>query len=153
MLMNSSDCEEGDTVALASDYVDVNKLHVLEFAYYMNLKETDVTASLSVEAFFTTNGLLYTQLAKISRSGINILYNMDKVQTRSAGGHGWKYLAFVLLPGKYYIGFRGTCGLPYESNIAVDNIRFRKVTEEDNIGSSTQGQVPLDVTQSAREST
>ena len=153
MLIDSSDCEEGDTVALTSDYVDVNKLHVLEFAYYMNLKEIDVTASLSVEAFFTTNGLLYTQLVTISRSGIRILYNMDKVETRSAGGHGWKYLAFVLLPGKYYIGFKGTCGLPYESNIAVDNVRLREVTEEDKIGSSTRGQVPLDVTQSARRST
>ena len=153
MLIDSSDCEEGDTVTLASDYVDVNKLHVLEFAYYMNLKEFDVTASLSVEAFFTTNGLLYTQLATISRRDIRILYGMDKVDTRSTGGHGWKYLAFVLLPGKYYIGFRGTCGLPYESNIAVDNVRLREVTEEDKIASSVQLQNPLDVTQSAWRST
>ena len=153
MLIDSSDCEEGDTVTLASDYVDVNKLHVLEFAYYMNLKEIEVTASLSVEAFFTTNGLLYKQLATISWNGIRILYGVDQVATRSTGGHGWKYLAFVLRPGKYYIGFKGTCRLPYESNIAIDNVRLREVTEEDNIGSSIQHQVPLDVTQSAREST
>ena len=153
LLMDSSDCEEGDTVALASDYVGVNKLHVLEFAYYMNLKEIEVTASLSVEAFFTTNGLLYTQLATISWNGIRILYGVDQVATRSTGGHGWKYLAFVLRPGKYYIGFKGTCGLPYESNIAIDYVRLREVTEEDNIGSSIQHQVPLDVTQIAREST
>ena len=121
----------------------------------MNLTDSDATASLSLNAFYTADGLSSKQLTKISGSDIDLVHDMlTTVKTKSSVSHRWKSLVILLPPGKYYIGFKGTCGIPYKSNIAIDNVKLREVTEGDGSSSSIrlQDMEPLDIARDALQS-
>ena len=72
MLMDSRNCEEGDTATLGSTYTEVSGLQVLEFAYYTALRTDDTRAALSLHAFYTPDGLLSDRLLTISYAGTDL---------------------------------------------------------------------------------
>ena len=153
MLMDSTNCEHGDRISLSSYLLEEKELFTLEFAYYMNLKKGDNIAALTVAAFYTLGGLLKETFLHISGSEdpeVEVINGAIRMQTIHKDNKGWKYVAIALPVGSYYIGFEATCGLPYVSNIAIDDIVWFKAKKDDllidgqtKLGSLSAGNVTV----------
>ena len=125
--MDSTNCEQGDRSILTSSLMSVTDNKILQFAYYTNFKFNDLDAQFMVGVFYTREGLITDPLLIIEmtdrKTSVNAAHDsVTRMQPRNPNVNGWKQEAILLPNGTYYIGFQGRCGLPYESNIAVDDI-------------------------------
>ena len=127
--MDSAICESGTKSTVTSHPVDVSSSKLLEFDYYLNLTATDDIGDLSVFAFFTSTGLIRRKILTISRS--SIILNVTETKATSVYQNNWKHIAVLLPMGNYNLAFEATCGLPYESNVAIDNIIVKEVRPGD----------------------
>ena len=134
--MDSAICEAGTKSTVTSHPLDVSSSKLLEFDYYLNLTATDDIGDLSVLAFFTSTGLIRRKILTISRSVINLIATETKAT--SAYQNNWKHMSVLLPLGNYNLAFETTCGLPYESNVAIDNIIVREARPNDFLKNSTQ---------------
>ena len=122
--MDSAICEAGTKSTVTSHPVDVGSSKFLEFDYHFNFTAMDDIGDLSVIAFFTPTGLIRRKILTISRSAINLIATETKAT--SVYQNNWKHIAVLLPLGNYNLAFEATCGLPYESNVALDNIMIRE---------------------------
>ena len=127
MLMDSTNCEQGDRSVLTSTLMSVTGNKILQFAYYTNFESNDLDAQLMVGVFYTREGLITDPLLIIEktdhRNSVRAAHeSVTRMQPRNPTVNSWKQEAILLPDGTYYVGFEGRCGLPYESNIAVDDI-------------------------------
>ena len=137
--MDSATCEAGTKAAVMSHPVDVDSSKLLEFDYHFNFTAMDHIGDLSVIAFFTSTGLIRRKILTISRSGINLIATETKVT--SAYQNNWKHMSVLLPLGNYNLAFEATCGLPYESNVAIDNIIVREARPNDLKNGTQSGDI------------
>ena len=137
MLLDSTFCEEGDRAILKSSRTEIEKWsYVLEFAFYENITQNDNIAALSIFAYLTQGGLVKRHLMTISRDNTNS--DVLEMKQSESGSNGWKYVAFILPIGNYAIAFEATCGLAFESNIAIDNVELRMASGSDKLQNGTR---------------
>ena len=135
MLMDSTNCETGDKVTLASNLNEFKSLHILEFTYYINFGEYEGTADLVIYAFYTLNGLWKEFLLSVGDE--NSAPGLLEMKPKNRGISGWKYRAILLPTGTYYIGFEGVCGVPYESDIGIDDIQVTEAKANSQLKNGT----------------
>ena len=135
--MDSTFCDEGDKAILESYPLDPHALlRILEFAYYVNFEKTDSSAALSVFVDFTESGLVKQHLVTISEH--YVIWDTIEMKNLKADNNGWKYVAVLLPIGKYTVVFEATCGLPFESNVAIDNVLLKNVSSNDQLQNGTK---------------
>ena len=115
--------------------MEFKSLHILEFAYYVNFGENDGTADLVIYAFYTLNGLRKEILLSVDNE--DSAPGLVEMKPKNRGINGWKYRAILLPMGTYYIGFEGVCGVPYESDIGIDDIEVTEVNANSQLKNGT----------------
>ena len=122
--MDSTNCEQGDRSVLS--LISVTNDKILQFAFYTNFESNDFDAQLMVGVFCTQEGLITDSLLTIEKTdhitSVSAADCVTRMHPRKPSVNGWKYDAILLRWGTYYVGIEGKCGLPYESNITVDDI-------------------------------
>jgi hypothetical protein len=105
MLVSSSSGQSGDQVTLLSPIWTSPDPALLTFYYHMWLNSTDVTAALA----------LYVQ------SAIGVNYQRLFFASGNRGSN-WNSASVCLPAGTYRLAFIATVGLPFMSDIALDNV-------------------------------
>jgi len=107
MLLDSSASQPGDKVMFLSPQWNFTQPTNLSFYYHLQLNSTDNTAALTVYK--------YSQLQVLEQQ----LFTVSGDQSDS-----WLKTSVCLPVGVYQLAFVGTLGLPYLSDIGLDDIAF-----------------------------
>jgi hypothetical protein len=127
MLVSSSSGQTGDQVTLLSPMITISGPTVLTFHYHMWLNSTDSDAALA----------LFLQ------SSIGVNYQRLFFASGNKGAN-WNPVLLCLPAGTYRLAFTATIGLPFMSDIALDNV---VVNLEESCDSQQQQQQSQQTTQ------
>src|SRR5688572_6787786 len=107
MLVSSGFGEVEDKVTLTSPLVSLSRQKSLQFFYSMRLSgESSSSARLQLVA--------YSQLGV----PLGVLF-----EATTSTGSSWKRVSACLPTGNYFLGFVATIGRPFETDIAIDDVR------------------------------
>ena len=134
--MDSASCESGMKSTVTSHSIEVSSSKLLEFDYYLNLSGSYNTGNLSVFAFFTASGLFKKKLLTISKRGT--ILNVKPMKSVVTDQNNWKRMTVLLPLGSYILGFESICGVPYKSNMAIDNVHVWEAESNEQLKNGTE---------------
>jgi len=121
----------GDQVTLTSTIHNYSEPTVLKFSYYV--QQVDMLAG----------GTLLVYLLSVQRAPVELLFTSQPISSNH-----WQHQELCIPAGTYYIQFRARLGLPFKSDVGLDDIQLtgRRCTPQETVNSTGIGEHCLHLT-------